>query len=94
MIALFCAFATSATAQDAFLPAAPAVQQKNSGFLGFNTDETAEQYRDLDSVTAVEEKPGKLQFTERPDDQLLIVALVVDDQLLNEGFLVYLDGED
>jgi hypothetical protein len=94
MIALFCAFATSATAQDPFLPETPAAQQQNGGFLGFNTDDSTEAYRDLDSITAVEEKPGKLQFTERPDDQLLIVALVVDDQLLNEGFLVYLDEDD
>jgi len=81
-------------AQDAPLPEIPPAQQQNNGFLGFNTDDTTQNYQDLDSITAPAAKPGTLQFTQRPDDELLIVALVVDDQLLNEGFLVYLDQED
>lgn len=76
------------------MPADSVAQVRNGGFLGFNTGDAAAQYKDLDSVVAAEAKPGTITFTQRPEDQLLIVALVVDDQLLNEGFLVYLDGED
>lgn len=61
---------------------------------GFNTGGAAERFQDLDSITAAEAKPGTITFTQRPDDQQLIVALVVDDDLLNEGFLIYLDEED
>ena len=49
---------------------------------------------DVDSISPPTLSDGKIQYSERPDDQQLIVELLVDDDVLDSGVVVYLLDED
>ena len=56
--------------------------------------ENAGKVLELDKATKTEIGNGKVKFSQRSENELLIVGVVIDDTILDEGFLIYLDDNN
>ncbi len=53
-----------------------------------------DNFQDMDSMLTEDAATGNYSYKERTEDSLLIVGVVVDDIVLDDGFLIYMDGEN